>query len=382
MLSNLMASPFPKTEEILEKLVSFETVNGNEAECAHWIADLLRFIGMNVIVQDLGSSRANVFAYIGDDARFLLCGHLDVVPAAGSWLSHPFTLRKTEERYYGRGCADMKGAIAAMIAAAYRFLHSSETIQNGFALLFVADEEKDNLGTRCFLEQSNNDFKYCVIGEPTELQIAIAHKGVARFYVTVHGKSAHSSLATQGRNAIEGAALLVEAIKIEDIRLKVMRHPILSPPSINVTVLHAGEQDNIIPGEAKMIIDYRVSPGTSYEDAYGLIDAVTKKIKSQAPGFDFSIKKHHFSSGGELALDNEFVVKSCNVAKSVFGQGATPKAFQATCEQYLFNESGIDTIICGPGNLSQAHAVDEFIAINQLEKAVILYQSFISHFNK
>ena len=95
----------------------------------------------------------NVFAQIGQGETLLLCGHLDVVPAQGPWSTPPFELVKREGVYFGRGCADMKGGIAAMVSAAHRFLSSGEYLKKGLALLFVADEEKDNLGMRHFLRQ-------------------------------------------------------------------------------------------------------------------------------------------------------------------------------------------------------------------------------------
>lgn len=381
-MNSTLRENFPNSEVILEKLISFETVNGNEAACAKWIAHLLDSLGMDVSLQDVGNARANVFARIGRGDQLLLCGHLDVVPAHGAWVTPPFELVKENGFYFGRGCADMKGAIAAMISAAHQFLVSDEPLQKGFALLFVADEEKDNLGTNLFLHQHIDDIKYCVIGEPTDLQIAIAHKGVARFRITVHGKSAHSSIAHEGANAIQGAALLVAAISQEDNSLSQIQHGILPPPSLNVTVLHAGEQDNIIPGEASMIVDYRLLPGTSFEDALERIESIIERVRFDHPTFRFSIQKHAYCPGGEVSLEDPLVKTCCVIAEQSLGGEFLPLAFPATCEQALFVNAGIRTVICGPGSISQAHTVNEFLAESQLIKAEKLYGEMIRTFNR
>lgn len=381
-LNRITCENFPNSEDILEKLISFETVNGNEAACAQWIAHLLDSLGMNVSLQDLGNARANVFARIGRGHQLLLCGHLDVVPAQGAWTTPPFELVKENGFYFGRGCADMKGAIAAMISAARQFLVSDEPLQKGFALLFVADEEKDNLGTTSFLRKQIENIKYCVIGEPTDLQIAVAHKGVARFRITVHGKSTHSSIPHEGVNAIQGAALLVTAIGQEDNSLSQTQHRILPPPSLNVTVLHAGEQDNIIPGEASMIVDYRLLPGTSYNDALAKIEAIVGRVQSDHPAFGFSILKHAYCPGGEVSPDEYLVKKCCIIAEESLRGEFKPQAFPATCEQALFVNAGISTVICGPGNISQAHTVNEFLLESQLIKAEKLYSEMIRTFNR
>lgn len=337
---------------------------------------------MDVSVQNLGNARANVFAQAGQGEKLLFCGHMDVVPAQGAWKTPPFKLKREDDKFFGRGCADMKGAIAAMLSAAYQFFKSDEPLLKGFALLFVADEEKDNLGTNFFLRQQGKDIRYCVIGEPTDLQIAVAHKGVARFHITVHGKSAHSSIAHEGVNAIQGAALLVEAISQENESLSRVQHRVLPPPSLNVTVLHAGEQDNIIPGEANMIVDYRLLPGTSYEDALAKVESVAGRIVAEHPAFSFSILKHAFCPGGEVPSDDPFVKKCCSIAGESFGEAFQPQAFPATCEQALFVNAGINTVICGPGSISQAHGVNEFIAASQLAHAERLYSEMIRVFNR
>lgn len=372
---------FPSTEDILSALISIPTVNGNELPAAQLLGNLLTGLGMDVSIQDVGENRANVFAHIGNGETLLFCGHLDVVPAIGDWKTPPFILTEDQGIFYGRGCADMKGAIAAMVSAVYRFLRSDELLNKEIALLFVADEEKDNLGAKYFISQKRPDINYTIIGEPTEMQIAVAHKGVARFRITIHGKSAHSSVADEGINALEGAALLIEAIKRENHKFRHIQHQILPSPSINVTVLHAGEQDNIIPGEAWMIVDYRIFPGIEEDEALKTMEVIVESVRESNPLFNFSIYRHSFLSGGEISKDDPFVERCCSVAKMCFRDERIPREFRATCEQSLFIDAGIKTVICGPGSITQAHTVNEYLNQSQLIDAEQFYYELIRSFN-
>ncbi|HML46933.1 MAG TPA: M20/M25/M40 family metallo-hydrolase [Clostridia bacterium] len=369
---NRKYGPFPSSEEILSSLIAFRTVNGDEYPSAQWLAGLLRRLGMDVSVQVVGENRANVFAQAGTGEGLLLCGHLDVVPAHGDWSTPPFELVKKDGAYFGRGCADMKGGIAAMVGAVHRFLSSGEGLNKRIALLFV----------RHFLQRRDPGIRYAVIGEPTELQIAVAHRGVARFRIAVRGKSAHSSVAREGINALEGAMLLFEACRRENERLQCVRHPILPPPSLNVTVLHGGEQDNIIPGEASMILDYRIHPGVDYGGALRTVEAIVESVKRQNPEFGFSVFRHCFLSGGEIAPEDPFVKKCCEAARACLGGAFAPREFQATCEQSLYIDAGIQTVICGPGDIKQAHTVNESLPEKQLHDAERLYYGMIRSFNR
>lgn len=373
---------FPGAAQILSRLVGFETVNGEERPAAEWVGELLASLGMRVEIQGVAERRANVFARIGRGDALLLSGHLDVVPALGAWSTPPFELVRKGGVYFGRGACDMKGAIAAMIGAMRAFLASGEALRREFQLLFVADEEKDNLGTRLFLQNPRPGIRCAVIGEPTELRVAIAHKGVARFKVAVRGRSVHSSIARQGVNALTGAALLIQALRDQDEALEAVGHPVLTPPTINATMLRGGEQDNIIPGEAHLIVDYRLHPGVSYEEALATMRSVADAVAGKHPAFGFAVSRHCYLPGGEIAAEHPWVASCLGAAERCFGGEARPVEFRGGCEQSLMMGAGIPTVILGPGSLDQAHAVDEFLTEAQLAGAEALYGELIRSFNR
>ena len=207
---------------LLSEMIHINTVAppGNEKDLATYIADILRSNGFNPIVQDLGDNRANITCEIGegDDCRLILNGHLDVVPAEGEWNHEPFSGTVDGDCLFGRGACDMKAGLCCMLQAFIDTAKESNKLRGRLKLVFVADEETSNLGLRSYLSKYNeNDRKtakrnYAVIGEPTELHVCNSHYGVERYWINIHGESAHSSKPELGVNAIVGASSVVESL--------------------------------------------------------------------------------------------------------------------------------------------------------------------------
>ena len=374
------AEAFPGVEEILSALIGFPTINGDELPAAQHIAGWLESLGMTVMVQDLGNNRGNVFATIGQGETLLFTGHLDVVPAQGAWQSNPFEMISKGERYYGRGCADMKGGIAAMISAAARLIAEKPNFNKKIALLFVADEEQNNQGTNHFIETAEAEITGCVIGEPTEMEIAVAHKGVARHRIEIKGRSAHASLPNEGINALEGAAAVIAALQKEHRRIAEEVHPILPPQSLQVTLLRGGEQENIIPGEAVMMTDHRLFPYMTWDMAAKQIEKVVEEVGKTHRSFRFSVHRHCFLPGGEISPEHPWAARCLELAEKHHGRAMRPTEFRAGCEMSLFVNAGIPTVVCGPGNISQAHIIDEWILKSQLTEAEAFYLELMRDF--
>ena len=191
--------------ELLRELIGFDTVNppGNEKPAARYLAGILEPMGFKCEVQDLGGSRANLIAVLdgGDGPELMLNGHLDVVPAVGEWDSSPFSMEEKDGKLYGRGTCDMKGGIAAMCEAAMRCAARKEPMKGKLKLLFVADEECSNLGTLSYLKTHERS-DYAIIGEPTRLEVAVAHRGVSRDYIDVKGAPRHAALPAGEEDAV------------------------------------------------------------------------------------------------------------------------------------------------------------------------------------
>lgn len=363
--------------ELLDHLVNFDTTSppGNERPAAMYLADVLRPYGFQCEVQDLGENRANLIAVMGEKSgpELMLNGHLDVVPAHGEWHWDPFVMTRDNGRLYGRGTSDMKGGIAAMCEAAIRTAQKGGPKRGRLKLLFVADEECSNLGTLKYLETCPAP-DYAIIGEPTGLEIAIAHRGVSRNYIDLYGPARHAALSAAGWDSMVKARIALQAAENMNRELHAMSHEVLPPPGISVTMIHGYEKDNVVPGNVRMLLDFRILPGMNRRQAEKILaDGLEKAGLS-----DYSISPHFYMPGGELPSENPFVGLCLGERKRMTKADSKPQAFDASCEQCFFVEQGTQALICGPGNLVQAHTVNEFISEEQVWSAVDLYERIIN----
>lgn len=356
--------------EILEELIKIDTTNppGNEKNAVGYLRLLFsKYEGIHVEVQDLGNNRANLTAAYGEEEpELIFCGHLDVVPAAEGWTVPPFQPIWKENRIYGRGASDMKGGVAAMSAALIRLAKEKVKLRGRVTLVFVADEEFCNLGIHHFLQEKRKTC-FAVIGEPTELHVATAHRGVLRDYINITAPSYHAALPERTNNAVNHAAEAVLSVFHLNEKLKAYTHEILPPPSIAVTKIEGYENDNIVPGNVRILTDFRILPGMGFKEC--------REIEKQAlNGIEkYTIEKHFFMSGGEISSQHKYVKKCCEIGERILQREQKPIAFDASCEQCFLVEQGIPTLICGPGSLEQAHVADEYVEKEQIQLAEQYY---------
>lgn len=360
--------------DILQDLISIDTVNppGNEYAAAVYLERLLAPYGFHCEIHRLGDNRANFVGSLGsgNGPVLTLCGHLDVVPVNDSWTREPFVLTREGGRVYGRGAADMKGGIAAMCEMAIRMARQGGPANGTLKLVFVADEEDANRGMKAYLEQ-NRENGWAIIGEPTELNLAIAHRGVSRDIIEIYGYARHAALPEDGLSALAKLPSVFREVERMNRILEKRLHPVLPPPSIAVTRLDAYEKDNIVPGTVRLLTDFRILPGMDESDAraflhQGFAEAGIEKIQ---------IKNHFFMKGGEIRGGDPFVLLCCEAGKTVLNHEVIPQAFPASCEQCFLEEAGIQTVIFGPGSIEQAHTVDEFLEVSQLDGASRFYEA-------
>lgn len=358
--------------EILTELIGIDTVNppGNERNAAVFLCSLLEKHGFRCEVQELGDNRANVIASLGEGAPELMFnGHLDVVPAAGEWEYPPFELTEKDGRLYGRGCADMKGGVAAMCVAALELAGKGKPSKGTLKLLFVADEESSNLGVHAYF-RTHAAGDYAVIGEPTGLAVCTAHRGVARIYIDVHGVSRHAALPEKEKDSVSVLRDVIEAVQELNEELKGMKHQVLPPPGIAVTRIEGYEKDNIVPGVIRVLLDFRILPGMSEKEVFACLEETFRRKNIHG----CELHRHFFMPGGEIEADDIFVRKSLEVKRRITGCEEQARAFDASCEQCFLQQRGMRTIICGPGELSQAHGINEFTKKEQLCAAVEFYK--------
>jgi acetylornithine deacetylase len=369
--------PTPKTLELIEKLISFDTTSRNSnLELIEFIRGYLSDLGVDSeLVYDDSGAKANLYATLGptDRAGFALSGHTDVVPVDGQpWASDPFTVVEKDARLYGRGTSDMKSFIAICLALAPEFL--VRDIETPVHLAFSYDEEIGCLGVRSLLERLADRAikpKGCIVGEPTMMKVIRAHKGKLSYRCHVRGREAHSSLIEQGVNAVEAAAEAVACLKGMQRRIR-DNGPYddeLEPPytTVHTGTLHGGTALNIVALAATFEFEFR---HLAQDDPHALLAELQAHIEQHiAPemhavdaqsGFAFERMSH--IAGLDVDENSEIV----QLAKALTGANSTGKVAFGT-EAGLFQEmAGIPTIVCGPGSIEQAHKPDEFIALEQI----------------
>lgn len=360
------------TLEIFEALMAQNTINppGNEKRGALCLKEIFDREGIPCEVQDLGDNRANFIASFGEGNKILeYSGHLDVVPCVGNWQHTAIGTTEEGELIYGRGACDMKGGVAAMCSAAISMFRDKTPLNGQIRLTFVADEEDANLGMHAFLD-SHKAATYTILGEPTDLHVAIAHRGVGRYYIDLLGHACHAALRSTEETAVAKAARAVMAIEDLNKQLESMTHDVLPSPSIVVTMVQGYEKDNVVPGKVRLLVDFRVLPGMTEPQTRKLVqDAL------DAHGIvGYELTKHFFMPGGEVAQAHPFVSACVEQAEKLNERKEAPQAFGASCEQCFLVEAGSATVIIGPGSLDQAHTVDEFVEKAQLLRAAKLYR--------
>ena len=366
---------------LLSEMIRINTVSppGNEKDLALYIAGILRSNGLEPTIQDLGNNRANIFCEIGegDECRLILNGHLDVVPAEGEWKHDPFEGRIDGEYLYGRGACDMKAGLACMLQAFIDTAKEESRLKGRLKIFFVTDEETSNLGLRSYISEYGEKDRlsakrnYALIGEPTDLNVCNSHYGVERYWINVHGVSAHSSKPELGVNAISGAAAIVDSLSgyHKELRSRVTEW---GSPSCAVTMIEGGEKQNSIAAHARVFIDRRTVPGEKAEDVKKEVEAWLDE-RTDLRGCTCDTELYFTFGSGLLPAGNSFL-------SAIMEEAGQEKAevFPAGCEQGIMLSAGYEAAVLGPGSIKDAHMPDEKVRVSDLGKAYELYRKIIS----
>lgn len=368
------------TIEILRALVSFNSVShdSNLPIIAHIQGFLVEQGVESIILPSPDGKKANLLARIGPEVEggVVLSGHTDVVPVEGQpWDADPFTLTEKDDNLYGRGSSDMKSFIAACLAFVPEF--QKLPLKRPVYFAFSYDEEIGCLGAPHLLKYINEHAKkpaFAIIGEPTMMQVVTAHKGVLSFMTTVTGLEWHSSQPHYGVNAVHVACELVHFLSgmAKELAASGNKDPRFDPPSstVHVGIIHGGTARNIIPRECHFNWEIRPLPG---EDADALFqrfdqkcDELRARMKASYDGADIVTEPKSRMSGVTLPAHAS---ESCNMVMRC-ALTNQQHAVSFGTEAGVFNDHGVPAIICGPGNIEQAHKPNEFIAVSQIEACV------------
>ena len=375
-----MNAPLPTTlsTEALQwaqRLVRLRTVSADSnlplIEC---IADHLRALGVPIrLTYDEERRKANLFATLGQGkpGGVILSGHTDTVPWDGQdWSVDPLSGEVREARLYGRGSADMKGFIGLAVAQARTFLEAD--LPHAVHFAFSYDEEVGGFGARALiadLQEAGLAPRLCIVGEPTNMVPAVAHKGVYRWRCCVRGKAAHSSLTPMAVNALEAGARLVAGIAdlADRLRDQGPKQAGFDVPYSTAAVcqMHAGIADNVVPEEARIHYEFRNLPG---EDAAAMQREVEGRARSLEPAMQAVDPKSGFRFECTAEMPDFQAPPgdpAVALAQRLLGTEQTTLVAFGT-EAGLFQRAGIPTVICGPGSINQAHQADEYVSLEQL----------------
>ncbi|WP_422088697.1 MULTISPECIES: acetylornithine deacetylase [Variovorax] len=377
----------PQSLLLAQTLVRMNTVSANSnLELIDFAQSHLKALGVQSrITYNAERTKANLFATLGEGkpAGVIVSGHTDTVPWDGQdWSVDPLSAVVQNERLYGRGSADMKSFIAIALANAHRFLESDSPFAVHFA--FSYEEEIGCFGVKELIaDMRDAGIKplACIVGEPTSMVPAIAHKGVYRYKCCVRGKEAHSSLTPKSVNAIEMAARVIGKVRdmAEDFERNEPRYEGFDVPFSTASVgqFHGGIADNVVPRDAEFRYEFRDLPTADARrmqaDVVAYAGSIEPAMKKVAPDAGFSFETICEIPSFLGAADNPVT----KLAQRLSGEeGTTLVAFGT--EAGLFKNAGIPTVVCGPGSIEQAHQPDEFVSLEQLARCELFMERLAS----
>jgi acetylornithine deacetylase len=374
-----MSAELTAAKDLLARLVAFDTTSHkSNLPIVRFVQDYLRGHGIeSTLVPTPDGQKASLFATIGPSGvpGVGLSGHTDVVPVAGQhWDTDPFTMVERDGKLYGRGTCDMKGYLACVLAMVPRF--TSKPLGVPIHIVFSYDEEVGCTGVRPMIAEFGKRLpmpRMVFVGEPTTMNVVNAHKGPMRWRVEVTGRPAHSAMPHLGVNAITFAGRLIGELERIEAEMKALPpDPRFDPPwsTLQITEISGGTASNIVPITCTFGWEIRRLPGF---DGHGIDqrlrqfaqDRCVAEMQAVAPEADIRIDITNEVPAFSVDPQSDIVPLAFRLAE----QNETLAVCYAT-EASLFQAAGAPAIVCGPGDIAQAHTPNEYLRIGELEKCL------------
>jgi acetylornithine deacetylase len=361
-----------KTEQLLRELIEIPSVNpafldsGNaragEQAVTEFLALKAKQTGLDVGYKKALPQRPNLMVRLVPKSkprqRILLAPHLDTVNGTDD----QFVPRKSKGRLYGRGACDTKGSVAAMISALLELAKESQR-PGSTEIVFagLVDEENAQAGSRA-LAAGGFKADLAIVGEPTSLKVVTTHKGSLWLRFETRGKSAHGSRPELGRNAVHEMCRVVNLLQTDyAASLQGRAHPFLGQATVSVGVIAGGTQPNIVPDQCSIVVDRRTLPGETEERVRREIQKFLRRDGLHAVCADNKLAPcHPLETNPGLPLVSQFL--------SQVGQRA-PAGVHYFSDAAILGESGIPSVLFGPGDIAQGHTVDEWVDLAEVESA-------------
>lgn len=371
----------------LQETIRIPSVNpslqeGAEGEevLAGFIADYLTKLGLEVVITEAASGRANLVGRLrgrGGGKTLLLNGHLDTVDTA-HMIIDPFDPRYEGGKVFGRGSLDMKAGLAAMVFAAKRICESGKLPKGDVLLTFSSDEEYGSMGSEALAQDCHADG--AIVCEPTGLDVVVAHKGFVWSRIDFHGRAAHGSRSDLGVDAIRNAGLFLAALdQFEQETLSSRRHPILGSPSVHASLIEGGTGISTYPDRCTLRIERRTIPGETVESVRREQQELLRRLSSSRSDFSGELDVYFSRSPLEVAKE-EAVFGSLEFAfQEALGRKPKIGGFSGWADSALFADAGIPALNFGPSG-EGLHAAEEFVDFESVIDVTEVLVQTIWHF--
>ena len=368
-----------KTLELAKELVKRPSITPDDAGCQHLLAERLEKLGFEIEFMNCGDVH-NLWARKGTDSPLLTyVGHTDVVPTGNEldWLYSPFSATVADGFLYGRGAADMKGSVAAIVTACERFFASQPTVQGSFAILITSDEEGQAInGTRHVMDklcERSETIDWCLVGEPTSEDelgdtLKIGRRGSLEGNIIVRGKQGHVAYPHLADNPIHRVGLLIArlaALNWDD------GNQYFPNTTLQISNVHSGVGvSNVIPGELQMTMNFRYSPSSKVEDLVSQVEGICQDLELNYES------TWNPSADSYYTKNKEFIRIVSNAARNVLEVNPKLSTAGGTSDGRFVAQSGAQVVEFGPLN-STIHKVNECVSVNDLERLSATYEQIL-----
>ena len=370
--------------DLLADLVRINSVNPEwggpgEGAVADYVIRHFEEIGMPVERQEVLPGRPNVIATLPGrdrDRSLLFEVHMDTVGTEAMTID-PFDPRIEDGRMWGRGSCDVKGSLAAIMQTLTQLKQVDYVPGVDVVMAAVVDEEHHFRGVSALIDSFERKPEAAVVAEPTEMNIACANKGVLRWRIVAHGKSAHSSKPDLGADAISAMADVVRAIADDAGRLRGHSHPLVGSPTCNVGLIEGGEQVNFVPAHCAISLDRRLVPGEVIAEVMREYESLLEPVRQRHPKVQLEMEKPSVEDAAMETPVGEKIVGDAGFVADHIGMTSKPIGVPYGCDCTKLSRAGIPAIIFGPGSIDQAHTADEWVPLHEVEFAMDFYQGLI-----
>ena len=377
---------------VLQDLVRIPSVNPDlvpgadgEAKIANYIADTLDGWGLEVQVREIAEGRPNVIATLegtGGGQTLLFNGHMDTVGVEG--MAEPYSGEVRDGRLYGRGAIDMKGSLAATMAATKGLIDSGITLRGSVIFTYVADEEYASIGTSAIADDIRQGRLRrpdgAVNTEATGLRVGIGHKGFTWLEVVTEGKAAHGSRPDLGVDAIaQMGKLLVKVDRLQEQLAAGVQHPLLGAGSVHASLVNGGREMSSYPGRCTLKLERRTVPPETADSVGEELEKIISRLSTEDPAFQASSRVMFVRNPWQADPRSKIVKTTAAAIETVTGAPSTTMTQTGWLDSALLGDVGVPTVICGPSG-EGLHAEVESIDVTSLGTCAEIYEEIIRRF--